>query len=203
MILTCPHCGEQIRCSRGPGAMTTHIKHVHLNKPEDRFWAKVDKDGPGGCWLYRGVITWEGYGHFDLSRRENGRRVKRQYQAHRYAWMLTNGPIPDGGLLCHKCNVRACVNPSHIYIGDHGTNAQDALAAGHYTIGEAHRSAKLTEATAIEARSRYRKTGPKESNAQELALEYGVSVSAIWHLVNGRTWKHLLGRSLPQSDGSK
>lgn len=71
-----------------------------------RFWAKVDKAGPGGCWLWTAAIDTHGYGAFRLE----GRTVK----AHRLAVELERGPIPDGLVIDHLCRVRHCVNPGHL-----------------------------------------------------------------------------------------
>jgi len=68
---------------------------------EERFWEKVDKQpGRNACWLWTASQTGQGYGQFE------GR-------AHRTAWELTNGPIPDGHDLHHTCGVKLCVRPSH------------------------------------------------------------------------------------------
>lgn len=72
---------------------------------EARFWMQV-KRAPGGCLVWRSHIKRSGYGQFKL----NGRMEK----AHRVAYMLTRGPIPDGLELDHLCRNRACVNPFHL-----------------------------------------------------------------------------------------
>lgn len=75
--------------------------------PEVRFWRKVDKAGPGGCWLYTGAIAANGYGSFWLHK---GQSVL----AHRYGYEVQNGPIPDGLSIDHLCRVRACVRGDHL-----------------------------------------------------------------------------------------
>lgn len=75
--------------------------------PEDRFWAKVDKNGPNGCWLWTGAIMENGYGVFD------GRFVRSRL-VHRIAYEIAIGPIPDGLVVDHLCLVRHCVNPTHL-----------------------------------------------------------------------------------------
>lgn len=69
-----------------------------------RFWAKVDTTGD--CWLWLGAKSHNGYGR-NMFR---GRRI----MAHRIAYLLNVGEIPDGMQLDHLCRVRACVNPSHL-----------------------------------------------------------------------------------------
>jgi len=73
---------------------------------EQRFWAKVDKNGPGGCWLWTAARYPGGYGQF----RANGKGGA----AHRFAYELLVGPIPEGLEVDHVCHVRHCVNPGHL-----------------------------------------------------------------------------------------
>src|SRR3990167_9138023 len=73
----------------------------------DRFWSKVDKNGPGGCWLWTGA-TSSGYGRFRINTHWPSAR------AHRLAYESVIGPIPNGLTLDHLCRVRRCVNPHHM-----------------------------------------------------------------------------------------
>lgn len=82
--------------------------------PEVRFWRKVDRTGPDGCWLWLGKLGSKGYG---LAHVENGQR-----QAHRVAYELAIGQIPDGLEMDHLCNVRRCVNPEHLEPVTHAEN---------------------------------------------------------------------------------
>jgi hypothetical protein len=78
----------------------------------DRFWAKVDKDGPGGCWLWVGKIDSYGYGQFRIGLRAD--RTRRMVAVHRFAYELEVGPIPEGLTIDHLCRIRRCVNPAHL-----------------------------------------------------------------------------------------
>ena len=71
----------------------------------DRFWQKVDRGGKDECWLWRGSLH-QGYGQFALTRSIT--------RAHRIAYELLVGPIPEGLQLDHLCRNRACVNPAHL-----------------------------------------------------------------------------------------
>jgi hypothetical protein len=75
---------------------------------EKRFWEKVDGNGPDGCWLWTGAVSDTGYGSIHA---DDDRRV---LAAHRVAYELAYGPIPDGMMIDHRCHVRACVNPAHL-----------------------------------------------------------------------------------------
>lgn len=72
-----------------------------------RFWAKVDKRGPDECWIWQAAVNKvTGYGTTTNDGRTMG--------AHRAAYLLAVGPIPEGLTLDHSCNVRTCVNPAHL-----------------------------------------------------------------------------------------
>ena len=83
----------------------------------ERFWEKVDKNGPvppyrpelGPCWIWTAGLV-NGYGQFIIMRGDRGRPIG----AHRQAWLLTRGEIPDDLDLDHLCRVHACCNPDHL-----------------------------------------------------------------------------------------
>lgn len=77
-----------------------------------------------GCWLWMGATNTSGYG---LIRR---RGDSRQTLTHRLAWEWWFGPIPDGMSVLHRCDVRTCVRPSHLFLGTYSDNAKDAVAKG-------------------------------------------------------------------------
>jgi len=87
---------------------------VQRAAPEIRFWAKVDKSSPDGCWLWTGSRPGRGYGHFGV----DGRIVR----AHRWAYEAIIGPIPSGMEIDHLCRVRHCVNPEHLQPVAHSVN---------------------------------------------------------------------------------
>lgn len=85
-----------------------------------RFWAKVDKAGSGGCWLWTADKLPTGYGRFSIN--TGGKTVK--LLAHRVAYEWATGPIPDGLELDHLCRTRNCVNPAHLEPVSHRTNTR-------------------------------------------------------------------------------
>lgn len=151
--------------------------------PEVRFWAKVRRGSSDECWLWTGYIGREGYGYFQFS-------TKNARKAHRVSWELANGPLPPGAgyhgtCVLHRCDVRHCVNPAHLFLGSNADNMADMVAKGRAKRGEAHFWAKLTEAAAREIIVRY--AGGGESH-RSLAAKYGVTKSTITNVLSGRTW---------------
>jgi hypothetical protein len=74
---------------------------------QDRFWSKVDTSGE--CWEWKAYVTVDGYGHFHAATRNRS-----PVRAHKFAYELTYGPVPDGLELDHLCRNKACVNPEHL-----------------------------------------------------------------------------------------
>ncbi len=87
-----------------------------------RFWAKVDIGAPDKCWEWQASCNPAGYGGFQF----NGRFGK----AHRAAWELANGPIPEGICVLHRCDNPPCCNPAHLWLGTYADNHRDAVAKG-------------------------------------------------------------------------
>lgn len=86
----------------------------------ERFWSKVTKTS--SCWVWTGCTGDSGYGHIKV----DGRVIA----AHRIAYEISNGPIPEGLCVCHSCDVRRCVNADHMYLGTHTENIADRVAKG-------------------------------------------------------------------------
>lgn len=117
-VLTCEHCGKVFH---GWGA--AYITHVRAHEEfEQRFWANVDKNGPGGCWIW----TWHKRGGGRYGFHTLG---KRQFSAYRVAYELIVGPIPEGLELDHLCRVTECVNPAHLEPVPRDENMRRALDA--------------------------------------------------------------------------
>lgn len=91
----------------------------------DRFWSKVDTDGD--CWEWQAAKNPKGYGFFGLGRRGDGHAL-----AHRVAYELTTGSIPDGLCVLHKCDNPGCVRPDHLWLGTRADNNRDMIGKGRH-----------------------------------------------------------------------
>jgi len=87
---------------------------------KSRFWSKVNKKGPDECWEWTGSKYINGYGSFNI-----GNNTIRG--AHRIAYTLVKGPIPDNMYICHTCDNKLCCNPNHLYCGTPGDNNMDTV----------------------------------------------------------------------------
>lgn len=104
----------------------------------------------------------------------------------RFAWLLFVGPIPEGMLVCHKCDVRACVNWEHLFLGTLHDNAADMVAKDRQFRGANHHSAKLNEELVRRIRFEYyllKVTG------SEIARSLSMDKTTICDAVNGKTWR--------------
>lgn len=108
---------------------------------KDRFDSKVDKVD-GGCWLWKGGIEESGYGVFYPN------RLRRQ-RAHRVSYEMHVGRVPSGLYVCHRCDVRNCVNPSHLFLGTQKDNMADMASKGRRVWGPTRWKLTQTETAEI------------------------------------------------------
>jgi hypothetical protein len=142
------------------------------------LWANV-YPGPG-CWLWAASVNQDGYGSVRLG--------STGILAHRAAYLLSVGDIPEGQCVCHSCDTPGCCNPEHLFLGSHRRNMGDMKAKGRrkgIASGAANGRAKLT-ADAVE---RIRTSRAIGVSLKELAGAYGVGLSTISRVSRGENWK--------------
>lgn len=155
--------------------MPTESPSAQLDK---KFWPKIDSSGPGGCWLWTGGRTGPGYGALSI----DGAYV----YAHRASYEIHHGPIKEGMCVCHHCDVPACVNPEHLFLGTHRDNMRDKAAKGRVNAarGEDSGMAKLTkeDVLSIRADRRLQRT---------IAADYGISQPLVSMVKGRKLWSHV------------
>lgn len=151
-----------------------------------RFWKYTNKLGPihpiqGRCWVWTKCTDGDGYGQF---------QVLGENKAHRVAYKLFVGEIPQGLKVLHGCDNPSCVNPKHLFVGTHEDNMLDMTDKCRAAKGEDNGNSKLTEGKVKEIRSRYKPKHPVDGRAA-LAREFGVHDTAIYQVVFRKIWKHV------------
>lgn len=107
------------------------------------------------CWLWNLSISAGGYGVFRIP------GTKKCSTAHRVSYLIHKGPIPEGLLICHKCDVRHCVNPDHLFAGSAKRNMQDMVNKGRNKGGFSYDpTTKQQLKELIESRKKSRPVAP-------------------------------------------
>ena len=173
-------CGNVLCCN------PAHLEYFDQEDPE-RFWKMADQsNGPDSCWNWTGDHNRHGYGLFYVH--------KKTVTAHRMAYRLAFGEIPEGLFVLHGCDNRSCVNPAHLRAGTHEDNMRDMISRGRQSrkapplrLGEKAPSAVLTEEQVREIRQR-------RANGElgvKLAKEFGVTPENISSIVLRKSWEHV------------
>jgi len=183
-------CGEKTKIARWTKSSKGIVKgkpyryingHGKIVPNAKRFWKYVTSGPFDECWIWQGGVNTSGYGIMRAGGRSEG--------AHRVSWEIHFGPIPDGLQCLHRCDVRNCVNPYHLFLGTHQDNMDDMVSKGRdrQLIGESHHSAKLTASQVIEIRALAAQGAPQP----EIAKRFGITQSNVSQIVLYKSWKHI------------
>lgn len=143
-----------------------------------RFMKHVEVVTQSGCWIWMAATDKDGYGITTLN--------TRKLPAHRAAFRLFRGEVPSDKMVLHTCDVRCCVNPSHLFLGTNQDNMDDMLRKGRKPGGVAQHLAKLNDRQVAEIRA-------SALSSRKLAQVYGVHQTTICDARRGYTWKHVQG----------
>lgn len=197
--VACEHCGNPSPLNAKRFCSLACHTAAKTIEPAVRFWPKVNKHGPihpvlgTRCWPWTGSTDPKGYGTFSMP-------PSKPVKAHRVAWTLTHGEIPDGANVLHRCDNPPCVNADeHLFLGTLADNNRDmsdkGRASGNTTkgrphlglAGEVHGMAKLTDAAVRVIRAE-RAAG---STFVALAQRYRLDVQTVRRAAMRQTWKHV------------
>jgi hypothetical protein len=165
----------------------------------EKLIAKSRPDSATGCRVWTGDVDKDGYGFVwtNESIAETGRG--RTKLAHRAAWEVAHGPIPEGTLVCHSCDNPPCIEVSHLFLGTNVDNMHDRDAKGRNNAarGERHRSYTHPESyenvkrlTAPEV-LQIRHLATRGLSQRDLARAFGISYPTVNQIINRVTWKHV------------
>lgn len=147
---------------------------------------------PTGCLEWMGTRNKLGYGTLHV----NGGRA---WLAHRWAWTLQRGAIPDGLLVLHSCDNPPCCNVNHLWLGTNADNKHDSMRKGRHAwtsfAGELNWNSKLTAAQVLAIRSDVRVQ-------RIIAADYGVSQSLVSVIKKRKKWAHVIARA-DLADGTR
>lgn len=149
-----------------------------------RFWSKVDVRANCDCWQWNGAVGANGYGRIKVN-------SKKVVHAHRVAWEMFNSDRLGDRFACHTCDNKLCVNPHHIYAGDHDSNTRDAHERGRYVSrvqsGSSNNNARLTEPDVI----RIKEMIAAGMTNRAIARGFPVSDAMVSRIRKGRSWAHI------------
>jgi hypothetical protein len=136
------------------------------------------------CWLWQRLL-FKGNGYGRAGAWVDGKSFS--WQAHALAYEAFVKPVPDGLILRHRCDVRACANPAHLEPGTQKDNMRDMRERGRSNRGSRNGRAKLTEVDVLRA-FEMRAAGMTQ---REIAAELGVGRPAVCRILSGKQWGHV------------
>lgn len=147
-----------------------------------RFNEKYLKDKVSGCWNWTASLAGKGYGQVKLP----GQR--KQIYAHRAAYIIHRGEIPDGKNVLHKCDNPKCVNPDHLWIGTSKENSQDMKSKDRHMRGERNNQSILTEK---DVRAIKMLLDNRMLSQERISNMFNISLVEVSRIHRGLRWAHV------------
>lgn len=146
-----------------------------------RIFDRIEKT-ESGCWLYTGGIQKGGYGVISIK--------NKSVQTHRVSYELRVGSIPEGMCVLHRCDVRRCINPEHLFLGTLGDNNTDRKQKGRNTDrrGERNPQAKADTEKIRKLREAH---ATRRYSQRQLAKMFGLCQQQVSVIVRGKAWSHV------------
>lgn len=163
-------CGMKFRNSLNPG------------NPIEIFYKNISRDHHSdGCWIYKRLEN-TGYGSITIKRKS--------VRAHRFSYILYFGQIPDGMLVCHKCDRPSCVAPDHLFLGSSKDNRQDMIkkGRGNFPRGNKQPSSVLNDEKVHEIKLKLL----NGERTIDIAKEYLVKRNVVTDIKRNKNWKHVM-----------
>jgi hypothetical protein len=148
-------------------------------KSKQRFFSFVEKTDR--CWNWKGFINHLGYGKFQYK--------GKTCASSRVIWAWENGEIPKGKLVCHHCDNRKCVNPTHLFVGSQKDNMQDMYNKGRWKYRKF--GSKIPGLTPFKI-GKIRKYLASGVIMKDIAKRYDVSINTIKNIKYRKSWKHVV-----------
>lgn len=191
-------------------AIPSFVRHITINRlthraaslspeqqwvrAEARFWKFVHRAGDDACWTWTGWKSRDGYGQIVW--------LKQRIRAHRISWILAHGSIPDGMLVCHRCDNPPCVNPSHLFLGTPFDNTADMMAKGRHAAtgprtplrGSAIAASRLTWPDVVTIR---RLLAEDTMTMAAIGAMFGVTKHAIYRIKIRQSWNYDVDPNTP------
>ena len=152
-----------------------------------KFQEKYTVDKKTGCWLWNGGLDKVGSGTIKYEGKD--------YRAHRLSYQMHTGIDPAGVCICHKCDIRHCVNPEHLFLGTDRDNIDDKVKKDRQAKGESQGLSKLKDADVVLIKQFCLRHPPESGSPYSpgtfLARWFGVTGQTISYIRLGKTWKHI------------